>query len=205
MVAAPSALNRGLRRALRSAPAVWAKHTLRDGYWAWRDQDFANPEWPATVRSMLFLCYGNICRSPFAAGLASRRLSQLGVSEVRCGSAGFRANQAASPPPDAVEAAAAYQVDLRHHHPTLLLPELILAHDVVFVMEPGQLATLRQRWPAHSARYFLLPRYDSLGEGLGAYQRLHFVDPFNQGPEAFARSYARIASAVDHVARLCRR
>jgi protein-tyrosine-phosphatase len=148
---------------------------------------------------MLFVCYGNICRSPFAAGFADRRLRQAGVDGIRCSSAGFRANQRAFSPPEAIEAAERYGVDLSGNRPIVLSHDLVRTHDVVFVMEPAHLAELRRRWPGERARYFLLARFDSPPSDIGAYEREHLVDPFGQGPEAFAESYARIARAVEAV------
>lgn len=175
---------------------MWCKRVARDAAWSVRAPRVRNPDWPARVDSLLFVCYGNICRSPFAAHLAARHLQAAGVSGVTCASAGFRTSQNATSPPDAIAAAAAFGVSLVDHRPTLVTPELVARHDVVFVMEPSQLETLRRRWPDHRERFFLLPLYEPPVEGRGAFEQVHLVDPFGKGPEAFAHCYARIDAAV---------
>jgi len=102
-----------------------------------------------------------------------------------------------------VAVARRYRVSLEDHRPTLMTTPLVLAHDVVFVMEPWQLAQLRRRWPAQRARFFLLPRFAPSDPALGAFERVHFVDPFGRGEPAFVESYGRIAQAVERVVALC--
>ncbi len=179
------------------------KRAARDAVWALRERGVQNPPWPARVDGVLFVCYGNICRSPFAARLAALRLEQARISGIRCASAGFRTSQRAASPPDAVATARRYQVQLEDNRPTLLSDELVRSHDVVFVMEPGHLAQLRRRWPTEHARFFLLPRFEVPEPGVGPFERVHFVDPFGRGEAAFVDSYARIARAVDRVVALC--
>ena len=91
------------------------KAPLIAGRWWWRGRTIANPPLPAVPRELLFLCQGNICRSPFAAELARRRVAERGLSGVRCVSAGLRASQAPESPPDAVNAAADYTIALAGH------------------------------------------------------------------------------------------
>lgn len=188
---------------LTSAPAMRFKSVMRDLVWTLRGPGVQNPSWPARVDSLLFVCYGNICRSPFAARLAALRFEQAGIRGKRCASAGFRTSQRATSPPDAVTVARRYRVSLEDTRPTLITTPLVLSHDVVFVMEPWQLEQLRRRWPAERRRFFLLPRFDTPDPALGAYDRMHFVDPFARGEAAFVESYARIARAVDRVVALC--
>lgn len=192
-----------LHRVLTSRPAMRFKHILRDLVWALRGPTVQNPPWPSRVDSMLFVCYGNICRSPFAARLATLRFAQTRLPGVRCTSAGFRTSQRATSPAEAVAVAGRYGVDLRDNRPTLITDELVRAHDVVFLMEPGHLAQMRRRWPRERARFFLLPSFEAPDAPLGPFERVHFVDPFGRGEPAFVESYARIARAVDRVVVLC--
>jgi protein-tyrosine phosphatase len=178
-----STMNRSIRALLVSTPMMRLKRTLRNAAWAVRGRRLRSPPWPSPVHSVLFVCYGNICRSPFAAHLTGKLLSETGRSGVRAESAGFRTSQNATSPPEAVGAAASYGVDLEGHRPTLLTPELIRASDVVFVMEPSQLDTL-------------LPLFEPGGEAFGAYEQCHLVDPFGKGDAEFVRCYARIARTI---------
>jgi protein-tyrosine-phosphatase len=63
---------------------------------------------------VLFVCAGNICRSPFAEGLARRLAAERGL-DVEFASAGEIALDGDRCPPDAVAVAMEYGVDLSSH------------------------------------------------------------------------------------------
>jgi protein-tyrosine-phosphatase len=63
---------------------------------------------------VLFVCAGNICRSPFAEGLARRLAAERGL-DVEFASAGKIAFDGDRCPPDAVAAAKEFGVDLSSH------------------------------------------------------------------------------------------
>jgi len=63
---------------------------------------------------VLFVCAGNICRSPFAEGLARRLAAERGL-DVEFASAGEIALDGDRCPPDAVAVAKEYGVDLSSH------------------------------------------------------------------------------------------
>lgn len=175
----------------------WArsiKRPIRDARWRVKGAAIRNPPLPDPVRSILFVCLGNICRSPLAAAAATRQLAGSGRSDVRCESAGIRANQAKEPPPFAVEAAAAIGLSLQGHRPQLLTDQLVYSHDLIVVMEPDQRDQLRERFPEAGDRVVLLSLYDT--EARSGYERFHIVDPFGQPRDAFDACYSRIERAV---------
>jgi protein-tyrosine-phosphatase len=63
---------------------------------------------------VLFVCAGNICRSPFAEGLARRLAAERGL-DVEFASAGEIAFDGDRCPADAVAVAKEYGVDLSSH------------------------------------------------------------------------------------------
>jgi protein-tyrosine-phosphatase len=63
---------------------------------------------------VIFVCAGNICRSPFAEGLARRLAAERGL-DVEFASAGEIALDGDRCPPDAVAVAKEYGVDLTSH------------------------------------------------------------------------------------------
>src|SRR2546425_13150096 len=82
--------------------------------------------------SVLFVCHGTICRSPFAAAVLRRV-----IHGVRVDSAGFLGPGRPSPP-EAVAAAARHGVDLSVHLSQLLTAETARAADLIVVMGPAQ-------------------------------------------------------------------
>jgi protein-tyrosine phosphatase len=164
--------------------------------WQLRGLTITNPEVPRQVRSVLFVCLGNICRSPFAEKRADAVARALGVA-IRFASAGLRPSTDGRCPDDAVSAARRFEVSLIDHSPIALDAALIVEHDLIVVMEATQLSALRAKWPQYRSRFFLLPLFESQSVGgLDAYERLNIPDPFGRGPDAFERCYRRLDGAV---------
>jgi protein-tyrosine phosphatase len=187
---------RAIGAVLRSPVALAIKRPLKDAVWRWRGRRLANPPLPASPRTILFLCQGNICRSPFAAELARRRLADV-APDAHCVSGGLRASQAPQSPPEAVDVAAHYGVDLQAHRAADVTPAELAAADVIVVMEVAHVEALRRRAPHVMSRVHLLPLYEAdRAARYGGLERVNLLDPFSRGRDAFVHSYARIDAAL---------
>lgn len=147
---------------------------------------------------ILILCHGNICRSPFAAELLQRQLLRSRV-EVRIRSAGFLASGRPAPP-EALEAASNWNIDLTSHRSARVSAELLRGADLIVVMEPVQ------RWVV--AARFSRPMRDVLVLGdldLQPAASRAIPDPWGRARAAYEGSYARIARCVAVLAALLRR
>ncbi len=133
-------------------------------------------------RTYLFVCTGNTCRSPMAAGLGAKLLaeklgcavSQLADRGVRTLSAGVFASGGAHATPEAIQAAGRLGVDISAHRSRKLTKELIHSADVVFCMTRLHLVeTLRLAGSASADIRMLcdedLP--DPIGRGVGVYEQ----------------------------------
>lgn len=138
---------------------------------------------------IVFLCLGNICRSPFAAQYANDRLD-----DVRITSAGLSPFQGVESPAAAVETATSYGVDLRDHTSRRATDAELREADLLFVMD-------------YRNFYLLATRHRD------ATDRAHFLgsvhpersspaipDPHGSDPETFQDTYAAIAAAIDRLA-----
>jgi protein-tyrosine phosphatase len=143
---------------------------------------------------MLFVCLGNICRSPFGAELAQRMLANAGHNGIRCSSAGIRPSQDKRSPDEACLVSEMYGVVLAGHRPKALTPELMLAHDMVIVMEWKQLAQLRAAYPELQNRIFLLSLFDV--DARNGYERYNIADPYGQPVAAFEECYRRVENSL---------
>ena len=189
-----SLAERAITAVLTSGPAMAVKRSIRDVRWSVNGSAASNPPWPDRVESILFVCLGNICRSPFAAVLAAKKLAAAGRSEVRCLSAGIRANQAGRPPEAACAVAREYGLSLEQHRPTRLTRELVDSHDLIVVMEVRQFEELRRSYPDAASRVVLLPLLDP--ESRPGYERYHIADPFLQSRAVFEACFRRIDRAT---------
>jgi len=178
----------------------WTRMTrawLRDAWWNVRGLAVRNPGVPAPPRRLLFVCKGNICRSPFAARAAAGRLREAGRSEVECLSAGFKVTRETESPVQAREASTRFGVSLENHRSTQLDRDLMKTADAVVVMEASHLALLRRQYPEHRDRVFLLPLFAAASKRARGYLRYTIVDPYGKPTQEFESCYFRIEAALE--------
>ncbi|MGQ9567021.1 MAG: arsenate reductase/protein-tyrosine-phosphatase family protein [Anaerolineae bacterium] len=106
---------------------------------------------------ILFVCTGNLCRSPMASGLFRKRLEEEGLDaayDVR--SAGVSAVEGSPASFHAVRAMEEYGVDLGSHQAHLLTPEDVRRADVVVVMEAFHREAITGKLPEEAPKVHLL-------------------------------------------------
>ncbi len=143
-------------------------------------------------RRLLFVCTGNTCRSPMAAGLAKQELAErLGCTVgglrregVEVLSAGLYAGTGARPTPEAVAAADRLGAAIARHRSRPVTAELIGSADVVFCMTDLHVAEVRRMAPSAGGRVRRLsPRRD-------------IRDPIGGGQEAYRRTAEEILASL---------
>lgn len=144
-------------------------------------------------RGVLFVCHGNICRSPYAAAAFRARLGPEAVAVIRVASAGF-IGPIRPAPRLAQDEAAARGLDLSDHRSMTLSPVVLNSVDIVAVMEPNQVAGVTRLFPT-TASIIVLGDLDPVPDG-----GRHIVDPVDQPRAVFAASYDRIDRCVDVLA-----
>lgn len=146
----------------------------------------------ARPAALLVACHGNICRSPFAAGLLRRELREHGT---RVESAGF-VGPDRPPPAEALAAAARRGVDLSSHRSCLLVAPLVRPADRIVVMEPAQRRAVCDRFGRQARDVVVLGDLDP-----EPIETRGIRDPVNGPAEAFEECYARIERCVRELAR----
>lgn len=176
--------------------AMSAKRHLREAWWTWKGRGIEKPSLPSDVQSIIFVCLGNICRSPFAEVVARDRCER-GGEVLRIGSAGIRAVASERSPAHARDVARErFRLSLDDHTPRMLTRELIDDYDLVIVMEQEQQDLLRRNYSDRASRIVLLPLYD---DGKTGFERLHIADPFQQPRQAFEVCFDRIERTVSRL------
>jgi protein-tyrosine phosphatase len=148
------------------------------------------------IRSALFICHGNICRSPFAAVLFSREMTSLGA-RVDVSSAGF-IGPGRTPPPRALSAAARLGVDMSAHRSTLITPEALGAADLIVVMSAEQAAAVKRARRGRGVHGTVVVLGDLDPEPIA---RRTIRDPWDGDDAVFDESYARIVRCLDELTR----
>jgi protein-tyrosine phosphatase len=107
---------------------------------------------------VLFVCTGNICRSPTAEGLMRALVAQHGLSgQIHVDSAGTHDYHVGEPPdPRSIRAALARDVDISHQRARTVAHEDFDGFDVLAVMDQGHRKHLLKRCP-HSLQARIVP------------------------------------------------
>lgn len=135
---------------------------------------------------VLFVCHGNICRSPYAEHALIRDLSAADREGWTADSAGFVLPGRASPP-EARAVAARRGLDLEAHRSRLLTRELVGASDLVYVMSAAQRRSLLDLYGGDATRVWILGDLDP--EPIA---RRTIRDPNEQPESVFEEVYDRI-------------
>ena len=132
--------------------------------------------------SVLFVCLGNICRSPLGEGVLAHRLREEGLSDrVRVDSAGTGAWHEGEPPdPRSTEVARRHGITLGGRARRVRVQDFE-EFDYIFAMDQSNLRDLRQLQPVgHECVLALFRDYDPQRGG-----DLDVPDPYYGGPDGF--------------------
>jgi protein-tyrosine-phosphatase len=141
--------------------------------------------------SILFVCLGNICRSPYAERVLLRR----GNGHVRAFSAGFM-GPGRPPPEEALEVARDRGIEHAEHVSRTLTRDLLDDADVLFVFDRHNASGLRGRAGVQGERLFWLGDFDPQWTGKRA-----IADPWGKPVEEFERTFERIERCIGEVVR----
>jgi protein-tyrosine phosphatase len=147
-------------------------------------------DWTAVAR-LVFVCTGNICRSPYAGA----RARALGVPAV---SLGLQAAEGAPVDPVASRNALLRGLDLSGHRSARAQSSSFASDDLIVVFEPGHVAELRRR-----------SRRETPVSLLGIWARParpHIQDPYGRSDRYFQECFSVIdANVAALVGRMVRR
>jgi protein-tyrosine phosphatase len=143
---------------------------------------------------VLFVCTGNLCRSPIAEGLLRTRLAESGRTNVRVDSAGIHARAGAPPERFAVAAAATLGADIAHQRARQFEAGDFARYGHVIAMDLGHLDFLTATRPSDSTAIIRL-----LLDDVGEFKKLEVPDPYQQDREAFDFTARLIDVGVNHL------
>jgi protein-tyrosine phosphatase len=167
---------RGLLRHL-----VWSGVDLAGGFRRFRSVDWAR------VDRLVFVCKGNICRSPYAEGRAR-------VLSLETASFGIEVDARVPANAAAAQAAHARGVDLSHTRARRQGDLTLGAADLLVGMEPRHVRALEPVARAHGCQITLLGVWSEP-------ERPYIGDPLGRSQVFFARCFAAIDSGIDGMRR----
>src|SRR5271155_549373 len=110
------------------------------------------------MKTILFICTGNVCRSPMAEALFRRAVR--GRGEFRVFSAGIGAMDGQPPTPHSVEAMRELGIDISAQRSRMLTADLVRQGGIILGMTHSHADTIALLYPAAAEKTFLLREFD---------------------------------------------
>jgi protein-tyrosine phosphatase len=149
-----------------------------------------------SANTILVLCYGNICRSPFAARILSKALARERSIEVRQG--GFYGPGRPSPNL-AIAAAGAHGIDLRGHLSRLATRGDAAEAGIIVVMDQSQATAARAQLGASGSKIVFLGDFDP-----EPWATRTITDPYGLPAAVLTATYVRIERCAGALVRVLR-
>jgi protein-tyrosine phosphatase len=154
------------------------------------------------MTKVLFVCMGNICRSPSAEGVFRHMVEEAGLSnEVQIDSAGTHAFHIGEAADARAQAAARKRgFDISGCVARQVTPDDFREFDLILSMDWDNLAALQQQCPkAYQHKLMLLMRFAN------EFEEATVPDPYYGGPEGFNKALDYIEDACQGVVELVRK
>ena len=161
---------------------------LRKSYFSRRRWNTRLKKHLANARSILFVCKGNICRSPFATEYAREHLPP----EIKIAGAGYFPKSGRPAPDHAQFASKEFGVGLCSHRSVRLTEQLVSEADVVIVFDEENFDRVRSDMKDLANKVFLLNHIHLAGS-------LFVQDPYGSSESKFVSTYQEIKEAVDAI------
>jgi len=147
------------------------------------------------VRSVMFVCFGNIMRSPMCEALLRRMLPKPGDRRFLITSAGLHAVPGSEAHPWAIAAARDLGISLEDHRARLLSTEMVDSADVIFAMDYSNFVQIRSRWKSAGKKVFLLGAYAP-----NKYPEAEIPDPYHGSALETVECYKVLGACVHNLA-----
>lgn len=133
-------------------------------------------------KNILFVCVGNICRSPAAEFWARAKLLNAGYSDTTIFSRGLHAMTSHAIAPEMQAILSRFEIDASAHVSCQVKIEDVSRADIIFTMETWQQQELSLVFPSGRGKIFCL----------GKWRNEEILDPYRQAQSAFEETFQLI-------------
>ncbi len=142
------------------------------------------------MKTILFVCTANICRSPMAAGLLRKRIADLGLADrVSVQSAGVWAREGLTSSAEAIAVLSQRGIALEEHRSRPVSMSLLQEADIILVMEEAHRRSLFYLAPQYLSKVFLLTEMSGGDEDV--------ADPFGGDIEDYTVAVKHLEKLIE--------
>jgi protein-tyrosine-phosphatase len=141
--------------------------------------------------NILFVCTGNICRSPMAEGIMKKSLWMAKMKNVAVSSAGTLALDGNKATKEAFMASRDQGVDLSEHRARMIDKEMVERSDMICVMGLEQREAILEEFPEAEKKICFLGKFIDGSEG-----REEIQDPYGNSIYHYRLCFSEISMAV---------
>lgn len=150
---------------------------------------------PKRRKTILFLCTGDTCRGPMAAGYMRKVLEERNLKDAEVRSAGVMTATGLLSTPEAIQLLEGVGVDLKRHRSSQLTPELVRKADLILGMTPFHVQFALRMSEDAKDKTFLFKEFT--GSDPKNYQ---ITDPMGHTLEVYKRVFREIRQACEYLA-----
>ena len=144
------------------------------------------------IKSVLFVCTGNLCRSVMGEGILKDLLQKQGHSGIQVSSAGTWGLDGEPAAPYTIEICSQKGVDVSGHVVRRVTKSMIQENDLVVVMELDHLQHVLELVPSAETKTRMLSEFDP--ENVNYYASI--PDPYGQRKVHYRKCFERIEGLV---------
>lgn len=140
----------------------------------------------SNANTILFVCKGNICRSPFAQYYAQKILPK----SINILSSGYYPETGRLCPMKAIKAAKEFGIQLENHQSTLITKELIQDAQIIYIFDEENRQILDSLFPFAKRKIYLLGTLIENSPTI-------ISDPYGKKYSQYKRTYELISHFID--------